>query len=131
VTVTMTDPEVATLLDLNDAYIQSVQRGDVDRFEQLLADDFLCSPADGGLLTRAEFLARTAQPVAIRDLAAHDVRVRVMGDVAIIHARTTFTTLDGRAGTGRYTDIWARRGGRWVAVAAHVGRAGNSSTVNS
>jgi ketosteroid isomerase-like protein len=122
----MTDTDVATLVELNDAYIQSVQRGDVRRFEQLLADDFLCSPADGSLLDRQRFLERTAQPVTIRDLAAHDVVVRVMGDVAIIHARTTFTTLDGRAGTGRYTDIWARRGGRWLAVAAHVTRTVNS-----
>jgi ketosteroid isomerase-like protein len=122
VTETMTDTDVATLVELNDAYIQSVQNGDVRRFEQLLADDFLCSLPDGSLLDRQHFLERTGQPVTIRDLAAHDVIVRVMGDFAIIHARTTFTTLDRRSGTGRYTDIWARRDGRWLAVAAHVGR---------
>jgi|SRR6516164_9791523 ketosteroid isomerase-like protein len=117
-----TSVETSTLLELNDAYIQSVQRGDVQRFEQLLADDFLCSLPDGSLLDRQRFLEHTARPVAIRDLAAHDVNVRVMGDFAIIHARTTYTTLDGRPGSGRYTDIWARRGGQWLAVAAHVGR---------
>jgi hypothetical protein len=34
-----------------------------------------------------------------------DVRIRVMGDVAIIHARTTYTLADGRHGAGRYTDV--------------------------
>jgi hypothetical protein len=29
---------------------------------------------------------------------------------------------DGRAGAGRYTDVWARRNGQWLAVAAHVTR---------
>jgi len=29
---------------------------------------------------------------------------------------------DGRAGAGRYTDVWARRQGRWLAVSAHVTR---------
>ena len=48
--------------------------------------------------------------------------IRIFGDVAIIHARTTYTTADGRAASGRYTDIWARRDGRWLAVAAHVTR---------
>jgi len=116
----MTD--TAALVDLNDAYIQSVQRGDVKRFDQILADDFLCSLPDGTLLDRQRFLEHTAKPVMIRDLTAHDVNVRVMGDFAIIHARTTYALLDGKLGTGRYTDIWARRGGKWLAVAAHVGR---------
>jgi uncharacterized protein DUF4440 len=50
------------------------------------------------------------------------VNVRLMGDFAIIHAQTTFTTRDGRAGRGRYTDVWARRDGRWLAISAHVTR---------
>jgi hypothetical protein len=40
----------------------------------------------------------------------------------LTHARTTYRKAGGEAGAGRYTDIWARRGGRWVCVAAHVGR---------
>ncbi len=32
-----------------------------------------------------------------------------MGDFAIVHARTTYTLQDGRAGSGRYTDVWAKR----------------------
>ena len=47
--------------------------------------------------------------------------VRVLGEVALVHARTTFLR-DGRPGRGRYTDVWARRRGRWLAVAAHVTR---------
>jgi hypothetical protein len=45
-----------------------------------------------------------------------------MGDFAIVHARTTYTMADGRQGSGRYTDVWARRGGNWLAVSAHVTR---------
>ena len=45
-----------------------------------------------------------------------------MGDFAIIHARTSYTLPDGRTGNGRYTDIWARRDGRWLCVAAQVAR---------
>ena len=110
-----------TLLALNADYIHSVQHGDVRRFSEILADDFLCSLPDGTLVDRARFLERTAQPVTIANLQAHDVNLRLMGDFAIIHARTTFT-VDGRAASGRYTDIWARRNGRWQAVSAHVTR---------
>jgi hypothetical protein len=48
--------------------------------------------------------------------------VRSAQTFAIIHARTTFTGPDGNAGQGRYTDVWARRHGRWLAVSAHVTR---------
>jgi ketosteroid isomerase-like protein len=96
--------DLEELRALNDDYIQAVQHGDVRRFDEILADDFLASNPDGSLV------------------AAHDVRVRILGDVAIIHARTSFTTVGGEQRNGRYTDIWARRNGRWLAVAAHVTR---------
>jgi ketosteroid isomerase-like protein len=114
--------DLATLIDLNRDYIQSVQKGDVRRFDEILADDFLCSNPDGSVVDRAAFLKQTAQPVKISNLEAHEVNVRIMGDVAIIHARTSYTLPDGQARSGRYTDVWARRNGRWLAVSAHVTR---------
>jgi len=119
---TVAHADVDTLRQLNRDYVRSVQTSDVRRFEEILAEDFLCSNPDGSLVDRAGFLAQTARPVAISNLEARDVRVRILGDVAIIHARTTYTMPDGRAGSGRYTDVWARRQGRWLAVSAHVTR---------
>jgi len=115
--------ELGDLADLNRDYIDSVQSADVGRFEELLADDFLCSNPDGSLVAREAFLEQTAKPVAITNLRAHDVEIRLLGEVAIIHARTTYTLPDGREAAGRYTDVWARRDGRWLAVSAHVTRA--------
>ena len=119
---TVARADVTTLLQLNRDYITSVQTSDVRRFDEILAEDFLCSNPDGSLVDRAGFLAQTARPVTIANREAHDVRVRIIGDVALIHARTTYTMADGRPGSGRYTDVWARRQGRWLAVAAHVTR---------
>jgi ketosteroid isomerase-like protein len=121
-TDTATGTDLAILHDLNRDYINSVQHSDVRRFDEILSDDFLCSNPDGTLIDRAAFLEQTARPVAIRNLEAHDVNVRLMGDFAIIHARTSYTLPDGRQGGGRYTDVWARRAGRWLAVSAHVTR---------
>jgi len=114
--------DLELLKALNEDYIHSVQHSDVKRFGEILANDFLCSNPDGSLIDRAQFLRQTAVPVTISNLKAHDVNVRVLGDFAIIHARTTYTLADGREGKGRYTDVWARRGGKWVAVSAHVTR---------
>lgn len=120
--MTDTQADLATLQELNEDYIRSVQNSDVARFDEILAEDFLSSQPDGTLIDRERFLIRTAMPATIANLTAHDVHVRLMGDIAIIHARTTFTTADGREATGRYTDVWARRNGQWLAVAAHVTR---------
>ena len=114
--------DLDTLLALNRDYIRSVQTSDVRRFDEILADDFLCSNPDGSLIDRDAFLAQTARPVSISNLETHDVNVRLMGDFAIIHARTTYTRPDGGVGSGRYTDVWARRPGGWLAVSAHVTR---------
>lgn len=118
--VKLTDHDA--LSALNRDYIDSVQNCDVKRFDEILAPDFYCSNPDRSLVDRAGFLEQTAKPVAIRNLKAEDVMIRIIGDVAIIHARTSYLMPDGSAGGGRYTDVWARRDGQWLAVSAHVTR---------
>jgi ketosteroid isomerase-like protein len=93
------------LTALNRDYIASVQNGDVRRFDEILAEDFICSNPDGSLLDKRQFLAQTARPVTISGLAIDDVRIRLLGDVAIIHARTSYRTADGAQRNGRYTDV--------------------------
>ena len=114
--------DLELLHDLNRGYIRSVATSDVGWFEANLSEDFLNSNPDGTLVDRAGFLAQIARPVQIRDLDIEDVRIRIIGDAAIVHARTVYTRPDGQPGAGRYTDIWARQGGSWVCVAAHVTR---------
>lgn len=116
------DPDANTLQKLNEDYVRSVQLSDVRRFEELLAEDFLNSNPDGSLVDRGGFLKQVARPAGVSNLEAKDVRIRLLGEVAIIHARTTYSKADGQPAAGRYTDIWARRDGRWVCVAAHVSR---------
>jgi uncharacterized protein DUF4440 len=120
-----TDREILEQLNLD--YVASVQNSDVRRFDEILAGEFYCSNPDGTLVDRAAFLEQTARPVAIRELEPRDVVIRLFGppgreNIAIIHARTTYKTADGAAKSGRYTDVWARQDGRWLAVSAHVTR---------
>jgi ketosteroid isomerase-like protein len=110
------------LTSLNRDYVASVQNSDVKRFDEILAADFYCSNPDKSLVDRAGFLKQTAVPVTIKDLVATDVKIRIMGDFAIIHAATSYTTADGEPAAGRYTDCWAKQNGKWLAVSAHVSR---------
>jgi len=105
--------DIDQLTLLNRDYVASVQNSDVKRFDEILAQDFYCTNPDKTLVDRAAFLKQTA---------TEDVKIRVLGDFAIIHAATRYTTPEGEQAFGRYTDCWARQNGRWLAVSAHVAR---------
>ena len=111
--------DMNALTALNLDFFASVQKRDVKRFEEILADDFMMSTPNGSLLDKGEFLELTAQPVKFNALVAEDVRIRLLGDFAIIHGRFNSRSADGRPRRGRYTDNWARRDGAWVAVSGH------------
>ncbi len=115
--------DLEVLARLNGDFIRAVQMSDARRFDEILAADFLNSSPDGALADKKTFLTQIARPATIANMAVEDVRIRLLGDTAIIHARTTYTYPDGRAAAGRYTDVWARRKGRWLCVSAHVTRA--------
>ena len=114
--------DVEILDKLNKAYVDSVQKSDVRWFDEHLSEDFLNSNPDGSIVDRAGFLAQIAKPVALKGIEPREVKIRLFGDFAIIHAKTVYRKPDGHTGAGRYTDIWQRRDGRWQCVAAHVTR---------
>jgi ketosteroid isomerase-like protein len=114
--------DLETLQRLNLDYVRSVDGADARWFDEHLAPDFMNSNPDGSLVDRAGFLAQVARGAGVSGIEAQDVRIRIIGDLAIIHARTTYRKPDGKTGAGRYTDIWSRRDGRWVCVAAQVTR---------
>jgi len=115
--------DMEVLHDLNGNFIRAVRESDAAWFDRNVTGDFLNSNPDGSLSDRAQFLTQVAKPCAVAGLQADDIRIKVFGDVAIIHGRTTFTKADRKPGAGRYTDVYVRERGRWLCVAAHVTRA--------
>ena len=113
--------DLAALRLLNQGFIRAVASADVTWFERHLSDDFLNSNPDGTLSDRAAFLRQVARP-AVSQLEVEDLRIRLFGDSAIIHGRTTYIKGDGQSGAGRYTDVWARVDDEWLCAAADVTR---------
>jgi len=114
--------DLALLEDLNRNYVRSAEESDVRWFAGNLAEDFLSSSGDGSIAGREAFLARIARPYPGSNLEAVDVRVRFFGDLALVHAGFRYRKRDGQIGSGRYTDAYARRQGRWLCVSAHFNR---------
>jgi hypothetical protein len=117
-----TDADRDALLALNAEYIRCVQAADAAGFDRFLAPDFVCTHADGTRMEREAFLRHAAQAPQLSAIEAHEVEVRLMDGFAIVLGRTTFRRPDRTIGRGCYTDIYAKRGGRWLAVGAQVTR---------
>jgi hypothetical protein len=110
--------DLASLEQLNADFFHSDQFNDVSRFSEFLAEDFI-SQFPGVTRNRAEFLDYMAQPRPFKDLAMHDVNIRILSDVALIHGRSTYTIVaDGAQQEALYTDVYQKREGTWVCVAA-------------
>ena len=111
--------DLAKLDQLNKDYVHSDQFNDVKRFSEFLAEDFIAQ-TPGVTRNRAEFLEFIAKPRPFKDLAVHDVKIRILDDeVALIHGRATYTMLaDGKDQEALYTDTYQKRDGNWVCVSA-------------
>lgn len=59
----------------------------------------------------------------IKSMDVRDLKVRLMGDVAVVQGvDEEVTSVDGKDTSGKwaFTDVFARRDGRWVAIASHT-----------
>jgi uncharacterized protein (TIGR02246 family) len=108
--------------DLEERINAAVVSGDLHVFELLLADDFTHTNQAGIFRTRAQWLANHKpgqSPYTRYDV--DELRIRVYGDTAIVTARTTPKGQDSRGkpitGQFRYLRVWAKRDGKWRAVA--------------
>jgi ketosteroid isomerase-like protein len=101
------------------AWLES-DRAAIDR---IIAADWTTISITGQLFTRAEVMAdffRDGKSV-IAAMTIDDVRVRLLGEVAVVTGRTV------ARGTGsevdvvlRFTDVFALRDGRWQIVASQA-----------
>jgi len=114
--------DLHTLDALNRGYLLAAEKSDVGWYSEHLAEDYMATNPDSSFMDRAGSLARIGRPYPGSNLRAPDVRIQLLDEVALIHASFEDTRPDGSTGKGRYTDIWALRGGRWLCVSAHFTR---------
>jgi hypothetical protein len=110
---------LATLLALNSNYIRAFVEADVDWYRDHLADDFVCTLANGRRIGKQAFLQRAADGPGVTEVRFDVVDIDLFRDVALVHGVTHYLHLGSREST-RYTDIWHLEHGRWQAVAAQL-----------
>jgi hypothetical protein len=108
---------------LNADYVQSFLDSNVAWYDAHLAPEYLVVFGDGTLHDKGSLLAAAARPVTnMKSFPIVKVAIRRFGDVALIHAENPYERKDGLKGVNRYMDLWHKRNGRWICIAAHVTR---------
>ena len=110
-----------TLERLERAWSDAFNNRDEATLNRLLARDFVFVDQFGVVMNKAEYIDLVVNHLEVISGDIFDLDIRVFGDTGIVVARFTGTTrFDGVESTGsfRFIDVWAKRGGRWVAVSS-------------
>lgn len=116
--------DVKTLEKLNEDWIHSYPGKDTVTLSRIFADDLIMITPNGSRMSKKEVLANTAsQRQPIRSAKVDKVQVRLLGNIGLVMAEASFISIDNdREVPGRtnYLDVYEKRNGRWVVIAAHV-----------
>ncbi len=107
------------VLRLERQLIAAIGSHDLQAYDRLVADDYVALRATGDQ-TKAQVMdGYRAGRLAYRGLDITDVDVRLLGDTAVVSARTLGSRVEeGRETPNRvrYLRLWAKRDGEWRAV---------------
>ena len=118
--------DVVALEALNSDWLTAYKTRGAKALDRVLADDFEGIYQGGRIMKKADVLALATNPARSFDAVAwEDVRIVVIGDVAVLRARAR---MSGKAADGPFSsindfaDVYVRSGGTWKAISAHVVR---------
>jgi len=118
--------DVATVKKLNEDWIHSYPDKDTATMAGILADDLIMITPNGSRIGKQDILNNMASPSQqVKTSKVTRAEVRLVGNMALVFAEASFVAVDN--GTGKempgrtsYLDVYEKRQGRWVAIAAHV-----------
>jgi len=123
---TQSGSEEATLMQFERDQSNAWGKGDSAALDRMLAADFVFTDYEGQVHTKAQILADLKSgAVKPGSNTVSEMKPRMFGDVAIVHGVTTWKGIwEGKEASGQYrwTDVLAKRGGRWQVVSTHVSK---------
>jgi len=111
----------AQILSLETEHNAAIAHGDVSALETMTSDDYTFITPRGFLVTKAQVLRALANgEFKYEYRQIYDVKIRVYGDAAVVTGRSLYTGQNQgkeQGGAFRYTRVYVRQNGRWLAVA--------------
>jgi ketosteroid isomerase-like protein len=118
------DPVAETVKALDLERFATAARNDADAYARYLADDLTYTHSSGVLDDKAKLLeSLRSGKVKYQKLEPRDLAVRVYGSTAIVTGLAKVELLaDGQEKKLeiRFTDVWAKRSGKWQMVSWHA-----------
>jgi uncharacterized protein (TIGR02246 family) len=107
-------------------WVNAVPKRDTERIGQVLADDFVAILSDGKKRAKPEYLDEIRSgKYTVESIALDDIQARILGETAIVtyyqYEKSKSGGVDSSGGSA-WTDILARRDGRWQVIAEHGSR---------
>lgn len=116
--------DIKTLEKLNEDWIHSYPTKDTATMSRIFADDLIMITPNGSRMSKKDIIANVASPgQKIASSKVDKVQVKLLGNIGLVMAEASFVAVDnGKEVPGRtnYLDVYEKRKGRWVAIAAHV-----------
>jgi len=116
-------PETATVRSLELKWADSYKRRDVGILNSLLADEFVITIEDGSTYGKLGYISHSADSATHVDVAEFpDLKVRLHGGIAVVTGAYHETgQFNGKPYEyhDRFTDVWAKSGGKWQVLASH------------
>jgi hypothetical protein len=106
-------------------------KSDGEALKCLLADDFLLINSEDKREDKAQFIADYTSPgFSLEPFVIDDQVIKVWSDGAVLGGAVTAKGMsDGKPYSVRlrFSDIWAKRGGKWQVIYAHANRVAAAS----
>jgi len=120
-----TQTDTATLKKLNSDWLNAYPKKDTATLSKILADDFILINPGGIKQTKKDNLENMLnQHIETTSVSIENVEIRIINPTTgLLTAWTSFTfKADGKEMKGKncYQDVYVKRNGKWVAIAAHV-----------
>lgn len=112
--------------DLEKEWAEAGKAADTNKLGEILADDWAGIAPDGKTFTKAEFIeGYKSGKMKTESFDMGPVNVKVLGAIAVAQGSDKEkSTYDGKDSSGSYvwTDVFAKRDGKWVAVRSQTAK---------
>lgn len=112
----------AQVLQREHQYTAAELHGNAAQLASVLADSFVDTSENGVLRDKRQLLRVIAHQRPPSSITESNRRIQIYGDAAVVTVEFLAKGMDhGKPYTaaGRATDVWIRRDGAWLCVAAH------------
>lgn len=126
-----TDPLYREVLGLENRMMTAFAAGDRGTLDRIIGDEFILTSAtsSGDLIGKVGYIAEGIRMIVVESFRFHDVRVRRIGDLALVYSRIDWrSSWNGKPWNADFllTDVWLRRHGAWQIVSRHSSYPGST-----